>query len=148
MTTLTRPVVDLVNVQDAPEIAVEAYVYLFSLVNMDVARRQMTNIEAGQRDGFGPANAFHHIRAFTPAEEKIIARPNFDTLYSNAWLDLTGEPVIVSAPDTEGRLYLLPMMDMWTDAFAVPGKRATGTAAGHFGVVPPGWEGILPAGVR
>src|SRR4051812_41159369 len=136
--TITRQARDL-QADEAHEIALEAYVYLFPLVSMDVARRQMTNIEAGQRDGFGPANAFHHIRAFTPAEEKIIARPNFDTLYSSAWLDLTAEPVIVSAPDTEGRLWLLPMLDMWTDAFAVPGKRAAGTQGGHFAVAPPNW---------
>jgi len=104
MTTLTRPVVDLVNVQDAPEIAVEAYVYLFPLVNMDVARRQMTNIEAGVRDAFGPSNAFHHIRAFTPPDEKIIARPNFDTLYSNAWLDLVRWGRIGKHPVRQDRL--------------------------------------------
>ena len=28
-------------------------------------------------------------------------RPNFDTLYSIAYLDMTKEPVIVSVPDTE-----------------------------------------------
>jgi hypothetical protein len=128
-------------------IAVEAYVFLYPLVNMDVFRRQATNIEQGQRPAFGPMNTMNHLRAFPPGDLKVVARPNFDTLYSSVWLDLTAGPVIVSAPDTGGRLFLLPMLDMWTDAFAVPGSRSRGTAVGHFGVVPPGWDGELPPDV-
>lgn len=115
-------------------IAVEAYIFLYPLVNMDTWRRQMTNYEPGQRPGFGPMNMIHHMRAFPPGDLKTLARPNFDTLYSNFWLNLTAEPVIVSTPDTDGRMYLLPMLDMWTDAFAIPGSRSTGTTSGHFGV--------------
>jgi hypothetical protein len=133
---------------DAHEVGIEAYIYLYPLVTMDVSRRQMTNIEAGQLPGRGPMNTFVHVREFPTAEFKIVVRPNFDTLYSAAFLDLTDGPMIVStAPDPDARYYELPMYDMWTDAFAVPGVRTTGSGAGAWAVVPPGWNGTLPDGV-
>ena len=36
------------------------------------------------------------------------------------------------------------MLDAWTNVFASPGKRTTGTAQGDFAIVGPGWVGELP----
>ena len=125
--------------QEAHAIGVDAYVYLYSLVTMDITRKQFTNVEPGKEFGKGPMNMFVSVPEYPPANFKGVVRSNFDTLYSIAWLDLTKEPLIVSAPDTGGRYYLLPMLDMWTDVFASPGWRTTGTQAGNFLVTPPGW---------
>ncbi|MBB3148206.1 hypothetical protein FHS21_004649 [Phyllobacterium trifolii] len=126
--------------EEAHAIGVDAYVYFYPLLSMDVTRRQLTNVDARPGAIGGPANQFNNILEFPPADLKVVVRPNFDTLYSSGWLDLTKEPVVVSAPDTGARYYLLPMLDMWTDVFASPGWRTTGTAAGHFLIAPPNWR--------
>jgi hypothetical protein len=140
-----RPPAAAISDEDAHAIGVAAYVYFYPLVTMDVTRKQLTNIEPGKLPGHGPMNTFSNFPEFPPANVKVVVRPNFDTLYSSAWLDLTTEPMVVSVPDTGGRYYLLPMLDMWTDVFASPGWRTTGTQAGNFAVIPPGWRGEIPS---
>jgi len=129
---------DKISEQEAHAIGVSAYLYfLFTCYyGFDTQaaheRRQGQGLSA-------PMNAFANIPVYPTADMKNVVRPNFDTRYSSAWLDLTKGPVIVSVPDTHGRYYLLPRLDMWTDVFASPVWRTTGTAAGNFAVVPPGW---------
>ena len=132
---------------EAHAIGVDAYLYLYSLVTMDITRKQSTNIDPGKEVAKGPMNMFINVPTYPPADLKVVVRPNFDTLYSIAWLDMTKEPMVVSVPDTDGRYYLLPMLDMWTDVFASPGWRTTGTQAANFLVTPPGWTGAVPAGM-
>ena len=129
-------------------IAQEAYIYLYPLILMDLTRKQLVNLDSKVSQIGGPANAFTHVRVFPTADMRAVVRPNFDTLYSSAWLDLTNGPVVVSTADTGDRYFLLPMLDMWTDVFAVPGKRTNGTSAANFALVPPRWSGNLPENVE
>jgi hypothetical protein len=82
---------------------------------MDTTGRQATNVESGKVIGGGPMNTFKHVRQFPPADFRDVVRPNFDTLYSIAWLDLTREPMVVTALDTQGRYYLLGMLEKRLD---------------------------------
>ncbi len=147
----TPPAVAQVGPEEAHAIGVDAYLYFYPLVTMDLTRRQLTNMAPSKGGLGGPMNGFANIPEYPSADMKVVVRPNFDTLYSSAWLDLTDGPVIVSVPETDGRYYLLPMLDMWTNVFASPGWRTTGTRAGDFAIVPPGWQpggSELPGGVQ
>jgi hypothetical protein len=133
--------------QEAHAIGVDAYLYFYPLISADITRRVSTNIEAGKEPMKGPMNTFLNAATFPAADLKLVVRYNFDTLYSIAYLDMTKEAVVVSSPDTNGRYFLLPMLDMWTDVFASPGWRTTGTQAANYLLAPPGWTGTVPPGM-
>ncbi len=132
---------------EAQEIGVDAYLYFYPLISMDVTRRQLTNVEPGQSEIGGPPNTFINLKAFpTAACAPSCGRTSTRSIRAR-WLDLTKEPMVVSVPDTGGRYYLLPMLDMWSDVFASPGWRTTGTQAGNFLIAPPGWRPDLREGL-
>lgn len=113
-------------------IAEGAYIYAYPLVLLEETMAAL------------PVNSLIHVSAFPDAKFRLIVRPNADTLYTNAWLDLSKEPVLLHVPDSGGRFYLLQFMDAWTETFADPGKRTTGTGEAWFAIVGPGWSGQLP----
>lgn len=137
--------------QQFHHIGVKAYIYAYPIVLMDVSKQVATNVSAPVQKGTrfqAPINQFANMSSFPTADFKDVVRPNADTLYSSAWLDLAKEPMILSVPDTEDRYYLMPLLGAWTDVFASPGKRTTGTKAGNFAIVGPNWQGKLPKGVK
>ncbi len=129
------------------EIGIQAYIYSYPMIMMEITRRISTNVEV-PRGAFAPMNQFAHLRAFPDHTFKEVVRPNADTLYSIVWFDVSKEPLVLSVSDKGRRYYLLPMLDMWTDVFAAPGNRTSGTKAVNFAIVGPEWRGTLPDGVE
>ena len=117
-----------------------AYVFGYPLVLMELTRRSMVQ-EA-------PENAFAHSQALPDHNFRQVVRPNNDTLYSVAWLNLAAEPLLLELPDTAGRYFVIPLMDAWTDVFATIGKRTRGTGTGRYFLTGPDWEGTVPAGLE
>lgn len=133
--------------QSALELGVEAYIYGYPLVLMDVTRSVLTNAPK-PAELAAPLNQFCHVRTFPDDTMTKIVSPNADTLYSSAWLDLTKEPLVMSVPEIGKRYYLMQLLDAWTNVFASPGTRTTGNGPGDFAIYGPDWAGILPTGVQ
>lgn len=132
------------NLDEMYNAAVAVYEYAYPLVLTDITKDVMTNVPAAEDNARAPLNQFSHADRFATENNKDVIRPNTDTLYSNAWLDLSAEPIILSVPDTQDRYYVLPLLDAWTEVFESIGKRTTGTLAGHFLIVGPSWNGVAP----
>ena len=130
----------------ATELAIAAYTYAYPLVTMEYTRRSLTNTVAPQGTQ-APMGQFVRMREYPTAQFRAVTAPNADTLYTTGWFDVSAEPWIVTVPDMGDRFFLLPLLDAWTDVFAVPGTRTTGGGAQTFAITGPGWKGTLPTGV-
>lgn len=131
---------------EARENAIDAYIYAYPLVSMEMSRRLMTNV-AQPEGSKAPMNQFARLRSYPAAEDHSITAPNADTLYTFAWVDVSKEPWVLSLPDMKGRYFLFPMLDAWSNVFQSPGKRTTGTKLQKYAITGPGWSGTLPPDV-
>lgn len=91
-------------------------------------------------------NRFTHDRDLAGPDYKAFKSPNSDTLYSNAWLDLTAGPVLIETPDVPLKYYTLNFLDMFSNASNI-GTRTFGSKAGRYLIVPAAWTGEPPPGV-
>ncbi len=134
------------SADEASAIATDAYVYGYPLVTMEYTRRVLTNV--AESSGLNaPMGQLGRSRSYPTAAFRGVTAPNADTLYTNAWIDVSKEPYVLSLPNAHDRYYLFPMLDAWTTVFQVPGKRTTGTGPQTYAITGPNWTGTLPAGV-
>jgi len=118
--TKTQP-----GVEEAVSDAVDAYIYSFPLVIMDMTRKQVTNV-ASPEPTRAPMGQFIRMRTYPTAAYRDVPGANVDTLYTMVWLDVSKEPWVLSIPDMGNRYYMVPMLDGFTNVFQVPGTRTTG----------------------
>ncbi len=135
-----------VTVDEAKKIALDAYVYGYSLVTTEVTRVQMTNVD--KAEGLhAPMGRFANVKRYPPGDYRGVSAPNADTLYSLAWMDLGAEPWVFSHPDMGDRFFLFPTYSLWMPVIASPGMRTAGGKAATYLLAGPGWKGEVPAGM-
>lgn len=94
----------------------------------------------------GRYNMLIHRRVLTDPTQRLITATNNDCLVSNARLDLSSGPLLLTVPTIRDRYFSIALMDAFTDNFRFIGTRTTGGAGGVFLIAPPGWRGAPPAG--
>ena len=95
-----------------------------------------------------PSGTWRNISTPELSVESGYVTPNVNVVYGFGFLDLGPEPIVLNVPDSNGRYYLVEIVDMYTNAFAYVGGLQTGYKGGKFALVGPGWTGKLPAGAH
>lgn len=146
-TNLPAGVAQSLSEEETLKLGTEAYIYGYPLVTMEFTRRVMTNTVSPEGT-HAPMGQFVLMRKYPDASFRDVTAPNADTLYSPVWLNLAKEPYVLSLPNEEGRYFLMPMLSGWTEVFAVPGKRTSGTDAQTYVITGPNWKGQLLEGMK
>ena len=131
----------LALLKDKIMLGAEAYLYGYPLVMMETTRVHSSQF-------IGPENQLRLVRQFPDANFKDVVRPNVDTLYTTAFIRMKDGPWVFEMPANTARYELMPFMDAWTNVFASPGTRTSGTAAATYLLTGPGWQGEVPVGMQ
>ncbi len=118
----------------------EGYIFGFPLVIMDVTRASAAQV-------IGPENQLRRVRQFPDARFRDVVRPNVDTLYTTAFIDTSLGPWVFEMAANDQRYEVMPFMDAWTNVFAAPGTRSSGTRAGRYLLAGRNWQGPVPEGL-
>ncbi len=136
------------GIVEIKKIAEDGFLYGLPIVmNYAVMNEFCVDKNSGQYKA--PFNTvFNETRVFTYKDTAVVT-PNADTPYSMIWLDLRTEPMVISVPAVpKERYYSLQLIDGNTYNYGYIGSRATGSEAGSYLIVGPGWEGDKPAGIE
>jgi len=108
-------------------LAVQALTYGYPLLEFERFRSETPGL-----------NIIRSQTGFAAPDVVPIWRPNTDTLYSRATLDLSGGPVVLSIPDMGDRYFSFQLNDPYTNAISYIGTRTTGSGPGRYAIT---WDG-------
>jgi hypothetical protein len=132
---------------------IDAMVYSFpyQLNSALLYKWSQTEGPEGYRGPVDAANRFYHSgnELADPKKYRDGGMPNLDTLYSAAWVYAKEQPIIISVPAIpDDRYYAIELAGFDSDNFSYISKRTHGDGGGNYAIVPPGWQGTLPADVE
>lgn len=123
------------SAEEAKEIAKQAYIYGFSIVENYKAIFGMCIYD--KSPAYAGFNKYLHGRALFGPDYKTVVSANNDTYYSTTFADLSQEPLVIIVPPTNETYFVIQLVDLFTDNTAYIGTRATGKDGGTFLLVGP-----------
>jgi hypothetical protein len=127
--------------EEAQAIAYQAFMYGYPMAEnysilwqSTLAAQQQFNTFYGKAELYGPSDT-------------TVVTPNNDTAYSQGWLDLGAEPIVLqvpAVPQDPPRYYSFQIIDSCTNNVGYVGSLTTGTAPGNYVLAPPG---MVPSSV-
>jgi hypothetical protein len=131
----------------AQSIGLQGFIYGFPIVDLLKQQHHETHRVRADQPVAAPVNRIAvYPGVLTPATQGQLRAPNADTLYLNAWVDLSKGPVLLEVPEMAPRYYTLAFLDLYGKPHHM-GTRTNGGKARRYalvgpagGVVPPGYE--------
>jgi hypothetical protein len=136
------------GIAETKAVAEEGFIYGLPIVmNYAVMYEYAVDRNSGQFKA--PFNQLKNEPNVFTYKDTAIPTPNSDTPYSFVWMDLRAEPIVLSVPAVDPKRYYSAMLcDGNTYNYGYIGTRATGSEAGDYMVVGPGWKGQTPPGIK
>jgi hypothetical protein len=118
---------------EAKDIAEEGFIYGLPLV-MNYAVMQEFAVDKNSGQFKAPFNEINNQHRLSTPEDTAVIMPNSDTPYSILWLDLRGEPMVLSVPRVEkDRYYSVQLIDGNTYNYGYVGNpEQTSTMTRHW----------------
>lgn len=137
------PAIDIKTVVQTEAVAQEAYIWGYPYVKFERTRKLLTTTP-----GFGhaPLNHFFHANRLLTAQDRDMANPLPDTLYSSAFLDLRKQPMVLELPKIKNRFYTLQFMDAANNNVGLVSSRTRSEGGGKFFITGPQYIGTTPSG--
>lgn len=102
---------------------------LYTLPVYEMARARHAAVGGAEGASRGRVNRLGHRRTLSDHQARSVTTPNNDTLYSSAWLDLDGGPLLLRVPRIAGRYWSIQFLDIYTNAAEIVGAGRSGLGA-------------------
>lgn len=137
-----------ISPDEAKQIAEEAYIFAYPMLD-NYKTIYVVSIWEESPAFDAPLNTLFNKAVLSGPEYTAVVRPNNDTYYSQAIIDLRQEPMVISVPAiSDKRYYSFQLIDLYTHNFDYIGTRKTGFDAGHYLIAGPEWAGEKPEGIH